>query len=172
VALGRTGQAADATAAFAEGNARMSAPVDARWHRRHARSILAAAALADGWGDPVRWLTEDLAFFETLGHDRLASACRGLLRRAGSPVPRRGRHAAALPEGLRRIGVTAREHEVLELVAQGLDNRGVAQRLVISPRTVEKHVERLLAKTGLAKRIELVAFAARGLPTSGTDDVE
>ena len=49
---GRAGHAADATAAFAEGNARMSTPVDARWHRRHARSILAGVALADGWGGP------------------------------------------------------------------------------------------------------------------------
>ena len=35
---------------------------------------------------------------------------------------------------------------------------------MLSPRTVEKHVERLLAKTGLAKRTELVAFAARADP--------
>lgn len=161
VALGRAGRDMAAAAAFAEGDATMSMPVDVRWHRRHARRIVAEAALADGWGDPVGWLTEDLAFFETLAQGRLASACRGLLRRAGSPVPRRGRHGATLPERLRRIGVTAREHEVLQLVGQGLDNRGVARRLVISPRTVEKHVERLLAKSGLTKRTELVAFAAR-----------
>jgi DNA-binding NarL/FixJ family response regulator len=139
----------------------MRTPIGARWHRRQARRLLAEVALADRWGDPVRWLTEDLAFFETLGHDQLASACRGLLRRSGTPVPRRSRHALSPPEPLRRIGVTVREHEVLQLVAQGLDNHGIARRLVISPRTVEKHVERLLAKTGLAMRLELVAYAAR-----------
>jgi hypothetical protein len=63
-------------AAFAEGDTAMRTPIDARWHRRQARRLLAEVALADGWGDPVRWLTEDLAFFETLGHDQLASACR------------------------------------------------------------------------------------------------
>lgn len=82
-------------------------------------------------------------------------------------MPRRGRNAAALPEDLRRLGVTTREDEVLQLVAEGLDNRGVAERLVLSPRTVEKHVERLLAETGLVKRVELVAFAARARPSSG-----
>jgi DNA-binding CsgD family transcriptional regulator/tetratricopeptide (TPR) repeat protein len=161
VVLGRAGRASEAAAAFAEADTEMWEPVDVRWHRRHARRVVAEAALADGWGDPVRWLTEDLPFFETLGHDRIASACRGLLRRAGAPVPRRSRYIANIPEELRRLGVTAREHEVLQLVADGLDNRGVATRLVLSPRTVEKHVERLLAKTGCVKRIELVAFAGR-----------
>ncbi len=163
VVLGRHGHAAEAVAAFAEADTAMREPTDVRWHRRHARRVVAEAALADGWGHPVRWLTEDLPFFESLGHDRIASACRGLLRRAGAPVPRRSRHVAVIPEELRRLGVTAREHEVLQLVADGLDNRGIAARLVLSPRTVEKHVERLLAKTGRAKRIELVAFAA-GVP--------
>ncbi len=130
VVLGRDGCAARAAAAFAEADADMREPIDARWHRRHARRVVAEAALSDGWGDPVSWLSEDLPFFETLGHDRIASACRGLLRRAGAPVPRRGRLAATVPEELRRLGVTTREHEVLQLVAEGLDNRAAAERLV------------------------------------------
>jgi DNA-binding NarL/FixJ family response regulator len=84
-----------------------------------------------------------------------------MLRRAGSPVPRRGRHATSPSRTVASHRVTAREHEVPQLVGQGLDNRGVASRLVISPGTVEKHVEHLLAKTGLTTRTELVAFAAR-----------
>jgi DNA-binding NarL/FixJ family response regulator len=161
IVLGRAGHAAQATAAFAEADDVMREPVDVRWHRRHARRIIAEAALNDGWGTPACWITEDLPFFETLGHERIASACRGLLRRAGTPVPRRGPHAANMPEELRRLGITAREHQVLQLVAEGLNNQGIAQRLVLSPRTVEKHVERLLAKTDLTRRTELVAYAAR-----------
>jgi DNA-binding CsgD family transcriptional regulator/tetratricopeptide (TPR) repeat protein len=160
IVLGRKGRSADAANAFAEADAVMREPVDVRWHRRHARRIVAESALAHRWGDPVQWVTDDLPFFETLGHARISSACRGLLRRAGVPVPRRGQRAATLPEELRRFGVTAREHEVLQLVGEGLDNRGIAERLVLSPRTVEKHVERLLAKTGLGRRTELVAFCA------------
>jgi DNA-binding CsgD family transcriptional regulator/tetratricopeptide (TPR) repeat protein len=161
IVFGRSGHAAEAAAAFDEADKTMRNPVDVRWHRRHARRITAEAALDDRWGDPADWITEDLPFFETLGHERIASACRGLLRRTGTPVPRRGPHAANVPEELRRLGVTAREHQVLQLVAEGLNNHGVAQRLVLSPRTVEKHVERLLAKTNLTKRTELVAYAVR-----------
>ena len=57
--------------------------------------------------------------------------------------------------------MTEREAEVLALVADGLSNREVAERLVLSVRTVEKHVERLLAKTQSANRAHLAAFATR-----------
>jgi len=50
---------------------------------------------------------------------------------------------------------------VLKLVADGLTNREIGERLFLSPRTVEKHVERLLAKTGVRNRSQLVARAAR-----------
>ncbi len=45
--------------------------------------------------------------------------------------------------------LTEREHEVLRLMAQGLTNSGVAKRLVVSERTVEAHVRRLMLKLGL-----------------------
>jgi DNA-binding CsgD family transcriptional regulator len=53
------------------------------------------------------------------------------------------------------MGITDREADVLALVAEGLTSAEIAQRLFISPRTVDKHVERLLAKTGTARRTEL-----------------
>ena len=57
--------------------------------------------------------------------------------------------------------LTAREHEVLELIAEGLSNRDIAARLAISLRTVHKHVERLLDKLQAADRTEAVALAFR-----------
>ena len=48
-----------------------------------------------------------------------------------------------------------REREVIELVAAGLSNKAIAARLYLSPRTVEKHIERLLAKTNSASRAQL-----------------
>lgn len=49
-----------------------------------------------------------------------------------------------------RLGtLTDREHEVLRLMAQGLTNTGIARRLVLSERTVEAHVRRLLLKLDL-----------------------
>jgi DNA-binding NarL/FixJ family response regulator len=66
----------------------------------------------------------------------------------------------AVPDGLRSIGVTNREAEVFVLLGEGLGNRDIADRLYLSPRTVEKHVESLMRKTGVASRGQLVAFAA------------
>ena len=54
--------------------------------------------------------------------------------------------------------MTSREMDVLALVADGLSNAEVAQRLFLSPRTVETHVANLLAKTGSASRAQLRAL--------------
>jgi DNA-binding NarL/FixJ family response regulator len=62
---------------------------------------------------------------------------------------------------LRRTDITAREHEVLELVSQGLANRAIAERLDISTRTAQKHVENLFKKLDVHDRTELVAHAFR-----------
>jgi DNA-binding NarL/FixJ family response regulator len=125
---------------------------------------VAEAALDGGWGDPDRWLAEAAAFFERSGHERVAAACRDLLRRAGRRLPRPD---PAVPAPLHAAGVTGRELEVLRLLGERLSNREIAQRLYLSPRTVEKHVERLLQKTGEAGRGELGRLA-RTLPPPGT----
>ncbi|WP_142212820.1 LuxR C-terminal-related transcriptional regulator [Streptomyces sp. SLBN-118] len=57
--------------------------------------------------------------------------------------------------------LTVREREVAELVSQGMTNRDVAARLVISTRTAEGHVMRILGKLGLASRAQLAAWAAK-----------
>jgi DNA-binding CsgD family transcriptional regulator len=56
--------------------------------------------------------------------------------------------------------LTRREREVAELVAQGLTNKQIAARLVISPRTVESHVENVLTKLGFTNRTQLAAHHA------------
>src|SRR5439155_3070240 len=106
------------------------------WWRHMARRLAAEAAIDAGWGEPALWLGESLAFFEAAGHGRNVQACRALLRRAGAPVPRRGRGDSAVPGTLRARGVTSREMDVLRLVAQGLGNREIARRLFLSHRTV------------------------------------
>jgi DNA-binding NarL/FixJ family response regulator len=57
--------------------------------------------------------------------------------------------------------LTAREREVLQLMAQGLQNRQIAARLIISPHTVKFHVASILAKLGAASRTEAVTLGAR-----------
>ena len=103
-----------------------------------------------------------VATFDKLGLSRPADACRAMLRAAGVPLPRRSSAQDGVPEGLRAAGVTARELDVLRLIAEGRTNKDVAEALYLSPRTVEKHVERLLLKTGAPNRTALAALAPRG----------
>jgi non-specific serine/threonine protein kinase len=56
--------------------------------------------------------------------------------------------------------LTRREREVAGLVAEGLTNREIADRLFISTRTVETHVQHLLDKLGFATRTRLAVWAA------------
>ena len=57
--------------------------------------------------------------------------------------------------------ISPREREVAALVAQGLANREIGQRLFLSPRTVETHVQHLLDKLGIGSRAEIAAWHAR-----------
>ena len=123
--------------------------------------LVAEAAVRDGWGDPVPWLRDAQAFFAQRGFDKVARACRTLLKTAGAPVPRRGRGESPVPPELRAVGVTSREMDVLKLVAEGLSNREIAQRLCLSPRTVEHHVTSLLRRTGAPSRAALGTAVSR-----------
>lgn len=161
VLAGRAGERDRATSLAAEGAAGF-APF-ASWWNLLARRLVAPSAIQDGWGEPVAWMQEAAAGFDVTGHAQLASACRGILRRAGVPVPRSGRGDAKVPAQLRRLGVTSREMDVYLLVARGYSNAEIAERLFISAKTVETHVAKLVMKTGQAGRRELVAHAARNI---------
>ena len=161
VLAGRAGQRDRATSLAADGAAAF-APF-APWWNFLARRLVALSALDDGWGDPIAWMQEAAAGFDRTGHAQLASACRGILRRAGVPVPRSGRGNAHVPAQLQRLGVTSREMDVYLLVARGYSNAEIAARLYISAKTVETHVAKLVMKTGQQGRRELVAHAARNL---------
>ena len=76
----------------------------------------------------------------------------------GSTVPRKRGPAASVPPGLSARGVTAREADVLRLIVEGHSNADIADRLVVSVRTVESHVSALLGKLGVARRGQLAAL--------------
>jgi len=155
VLLGRTGRHAEAEKAFA---AAQDAAEPFRMARHLGARLVAEAAIADGWGDPTGWLRDAEEYFHSADVPAAALACRSLLRRAGATVGHRRQGYEAVPEALRRVGVTTREYEVLVLLLDRLGNKEIAGRLYISPRTVEKHVASLLVKTGQDARPALVAY--------------
>jgi DNA-binding CsgD family transcriptional regulator len=157
VTLAAAGDATAAEAAFRKAELAASRyPL----FRAIALRLAAEAAVEHPFGDPVTWLRDAEAVFVSHRLTRIAGACRGLLARAGAPATRRrGRDDAALAGDLLRLGVTAREAEVLELVGEHLSNQDIAARLYLSPRTVEKHVASLLLKTGTADRAALGRLA-------------
>jgi DNA-binding CsgD family transcriptional regulator len=129
------------------------------WFRHLALLRAGEAAVREGWGDPVAWLTNAMNFFGESRNQDLARSCRVLLRRAGAKVPRRGRGQAVVPAEFQRAGVTSREMDVLELVGQGLRNREIAQRLFLSPRTIETHLQTLQRKLDAPSRARLTTIA-------------
>jgi DNA-binding CsgD family transcriptional regulator len=159
VACGSGGDAAGAGAALAA-----AAEAGSRYpvFSALAGRLVAEAAIRDGWGDPRSLLHAADATFTRIRLGRASAACRALLKEAGSPAPRRRATEAGLPAALLTAGVTAREADVLRLLADRLSNREIAERLYLSPRTVEKHVAALLAKLGADDRLGL-AYLARGL---------
>ena len=65
--------------------------------------------------------------------------------------------------------LTQREQEVAGLIAHGLTNRQIAEQLVISPRTADRHVNNILDNLGLATRVEVAAWAVvRSSMTAGS----
>lgn len=60
--------------------------------------------------------------------------------------------------------LTLREREVLELVAQGQTNKEIARQLAVSPATIKAHVERIIAKLGVADRTQAAVLVARAIP--------
>ncbi len=150
---------------------------DAAARREHARRAIAAATPVDA-ADAV-WLWSAAALLDALaGRASTAQAQYGafhaligrraeaggrsfetqLIERLAAPHLA-GRATAASPIALPLEALTLREAEILALLAAGLTNREIAQRLVLSARTVETHVARVTGKLGVNSRARAVARA-------------
>ncbi|MTH70143.1 hypothetical protein GJ743_17375 [Agromyces bracchium] len=125
----------------------MGRPLDAA----RARVLLGQALAASG--DPDSAVAESRAAAAALDHAGFvteADAADAFARSLGG----RGR------VGPKRVGtLTKREQEVLSLVAEGLSNAEIAERLFISPATAGHHVSNLLAKLGVRSRTEAAMHA-------------
>jgi DNA-binding CsgD family transcriptional regulator len=115
----------------------------------------AALALADVGSEPA--LRESLESLTTLGARAPAAIVSRRLRALGARDIRRGPRPATRTNA---AGLTARENQVLALVAEGLRNADIAQRLFLSQRTVGNHVSAILRKLGADTRAEAAAKAA------------
>jgi LuxR family maltose regulon positive regulatory protein len=122
------------------------------------RLDLAATLIASGRPDRApREIEAALAAFRALGADgesARAEAMLGQLRRKHATLPT---HVAGTPLS----ELSGRELEVLCLVAEGLTNNDIAQRLVLSEHTVNRHVANILRKLGLTSRAAAAALAGR-----------
>ncbi|WP_341940576.1 AAA family ATPase [Microbacterium sp. LWH10-1.2] len=117
---------------------------------------LALARLLVSAGDRVEaasLLGRAAEIAEGLGHVQLQSSVAAFAAAAGL-----GTSAASDADAL-----TAREHQVLDLIAEGLSNRQIGERLFISVKTVSVHVSAVLRKLGVSTRTEAAVVAQRSL---------
>src|SRR5437667_7890826 len=105
--------------------------------------------------------------------DRVAGMLRGsydylvkplVLDELLARVHRLAHRARPLPRTV-VAGLTRRELEILRLLACGLDHIEIARDLVITPKTVEKHIEHILLKLGVHSRAQAIALALQQEPT-------
>ncbi|MFE5588119.1 response regulator transcription factor [Kitasatospora sp. NPDC056531] len=123
----------------------------------HAALVLAASGRPEDAREADRAALSRFELVAAAGDiDRAAAALRAHGLRSGATGPRRRpRHGWA--------ALTDAESRVAALVAQGLTDREIAFRLVVSVRTVHTHVSRILAKLGCSSRVEIVlGFQPRG----------
>jgi DNA-binding CsgD family transcriptional regulator/tetratricopeptide (TPR) repeat protein len=129
---------------------------------RHAEALLASAGDRD---TAAQVLGRAAEITGRLGARPLDDEVQALARRARlgltPPVAATAPVAGAPPAPAAQLGLTPREVEVLALVAAGRSNRQIAQALFISPKTVGVHVSNILAKLGVAGRVEAAAIAHR-----------
>jgi DNA-binding NarL/FixJ family response regulator len=128
---------------------------------REAEALLAARA------DRARSsaaLTEVVELASSLGAEPLREEAEALARRArivvGEPSPPNGAAETGTDQSA-RLSLTARELEVLALVAQGMSNRQIGERLFISEKTASVHVSNILGKLGVSGRGEAALIAHR-----------
>jgi len=126
----------------------------AEWARRGGTYLRVEALSAGdqtGAGEALRILDE-------LGATRAAEFLRAQLRKRGfSRVPRGPRRRTAA----NAAGLTPRQADVLALLAEGLSNAEIADRLTLSAKTVDHHITAVLGKLGVANRSQAVAVAHR-----------
>jgi NarL family two-component system response regulator LiaR len=115
---------------------------------------LVKSALAAG---AIGYLLKDVAADDLARAIRAAHIGRATL----SPEAAQSLVEAANQPPMPGLDLTEREHEVLILMIEGLNNTQIAGRLTVSPSTIKSHVSNILSKLGVASRTEAVTLALR-----------
>ena len=118
--------------------------------RAGARGYLTKDAGAEEIGRAIARVAAGEALLDPTVQARLLDRLDAAADRLSPPSPTVG-----------AAGLTARELEVLRLIAEGLSNNEIAARLVVEESTVKTHVNRIFAKTGVRDRAQVVAYAYR-----------
>ena len=113
--------------------------------------------MVDDSGEPVRLvgIAQDITDAK-LAQEALQSTSADLERRA-TELQQLALRTATEPHPTPHAPLTPRQLEILRLIAQGLTNAAIAERLVVTESTVKWHVKQILAKTASANRTEAVA---------------
>jgi non-specific serine/threonine protein kinase len=151
---------AAASAGEVDRAARLTGAAEAVWHSIPAELPDPLGRFRDRWAGPARRRLGDQRWATLHAAGRALDRARAvaLALRLDGPAT-----AAPGPRGQGTAGgLTARQREVAGLVAQGLTDREIAARLVISPRTAESHVEQILARLGFRSRSQIAAWATGG----------
>lgn len=148
----------------------MLAPCEARFETGRVRLDLAETLTALGRDDEARReVGAAILDFGEIGADGERARAETMLRKLLATDGRVPAEVASSPLS----SLTSRELEVLGLVSQGLTNRDIAQRLVLSEHTVNRHVANILRKLGLPSRAAAATLAGRygvGIAGSGHSD--
>ena len=143
--------------------------IDGSGYRRVPVSLLPVAAQVLAAADAYRTRIEPRPHRQALSPDAVAASLRAEARQ-GRWEPQVVEAVLGVaghrsePKGAgggRPAGLTDREIEVLRLVAQGRSNREVAELLVVSPKTVDHHVQHIYDKIGVSTRVGATLFAMR-----------
>ena len=161
----------DATAWLAAAEAWSAVPMPYPAARARARAGEAILLVRGSRDDAGRYLREAHAAATALGANPLRAAIESIGTRSrlavdappdAAPVEPAVAAAAAADRGPAEIlGLSAREWEVLELVAAGRSNAEIAETLFISPKTASVHVTHILDKLGVNNRVEAATIAVR-----------
>jgi DNA-binding NarL/FixJ family response regulator len=127
----------------------------------HLKVILFSAHIDPQYIRRAQNLKVDGFLSKTIGEEELQKAIFTVLQNSNSPV-----FSADIEAQFHKIEnqgkenqLTAREHEILAQLSQGLTNQSIAKNLYLSVKTVDTHVANLMKKTGVNKRTQLLAYA-------------